>query len=188
MRVRMFGSAMAAMVLLGIATGCAQAEAPGVATAGGAALASEATASAPASGDREDQMRAFAQCMRDHGVDVPDPQPGAGPGGGMALNLNPDDPTFRAAFEACRSKLPNNGEPPRLNAEQLEQYRQFAACMREHGVDVPDPNPDGTLALGPGRGPGRFDRNDPTFQAAITACRDKLTGVFVGRGQPGGAA
>jgi hypothetical protein len=47
--------------------------------------------------------------MRDHGVDMPDPDPN---GGGLRINssggpaMGPDDPTFKAAQEACKDKLP----------------------------------------------------------------------------------
>ena len=55
----------------------------------------------------------FAQCMRAHGVDVPDPQPGSG---GLPIRIgtgngkvNPDDPKFQAAQQACQSVLGNPG-------------------------------------------------------------------------------
>jgi hypothetical protein len=168
---------MIALVAAALAA-CGSADASaGVATANGAGTAQPSTSASP-SADREEALRQFAACMRQHGVDVPDPQPG---GGGFALGgqgQNRDNPNFRTAFEACRSMLPNGGQPPKLNAQQIEAYRQFAQCMRDNGVDVPDPNPDGTLQFGQGRGPGQVDRNNATFQKALTACRDKLTGVF----------
>ena len=60
--------------------------------------------------EREEAMLAFAQCMRDHGIDMPDPQFNedggatiqAGPGGA----IDPDDPDFQAAEEACRGDMP----------------------------------------------------------------------------------
>jgi hypothetical protein len=55
----------------------------------------------------------FARCMRAHGVDVPDPQPGAGgiiigkrAGGTSKVGPDPDSPSFRRAQEACASFLP----------------------------------------------------------------------------------
>lgn len=63
----------------------------------------------PAGADHQDvgdpeyveQMREFAQCMRDNGLpDFPDP----GPDGRITLGHGPggyDDPRFRAAMEAC---------------------------------------------------------------------------------------
>ena len=57
------------------------------------------------------QALAFAQCMRDHGVDMPDPQFGGGPGGGgmtIAIggpdsDIDPGSAEFQAAQEACGS-------------------------------------------------------------------------------------
>jgi hypothetical protein len=182
MSVRRLGRALAVPMIALVAAAlaaCGSNASPGVASALGAD-APKVTPTPTASADREEALRQFAACMRQHGVDVPDPQPGGGGFrlGGDGQNINRDDPKLRTALEACRSMLPNGGQPPKLNAQQIEQYRQFAQCMRDNGVNVPDPNPDGTLQFGQGRGAGQFDRNDPTFQKALTACRDKLTGVF----------
>jgi hypothetical protein len=57
---------------------------------------------------RQQQMLAFSACMRAHGVkDFPDPSNGgiqlhAGPGS----DLNPNNPTFQKAQQACRGHLP----------------------------------------------------------------------------------
>ena len=58
-----------------------------------------------------DQMLKFAQCMRDHGVDFPDPQFSGGGvmvqvGGDEAGAIDPMSETFQAAQEACGSELP----------------------------------------------------------------------------------
>ena len=132
---------------------------------------------AAAGGDRTDQLRQFAQCMRDKGVDVKDPQPGAGLGGaaGMGAGINQNDPHVIQAFQECQSKLPNGGQPPRLNPQQVEIFRQFAQCVRDHGVDLPDPTADGGLLAPSG---GLAALQSPAFQAALVACRDKLTGII----------
>jgi hypothetical protein len=53
----------------------------------------------------------FSRCMRAHGVDIPDPQIGNGsigikisPGSGAGM-INPDDPVFQSAQQACGSQL-----------------------------------------------------------------------------------
>ncbi len=64
--------------------------------------------------DRDALVR-FAQCMRSHGVDVPDPQPAGngnlgirlGPGAGPGQDMN--NPQFQAAQSACQHFLPHNG-------------------------------------------------------------------------------
>ncbi len=181
MKTRLGLGIVAALLVTVTAAGCgSDDEGPGVATAGGggAPAATESTAS-DEEADREEQLRDFAQCMRDHGVDLPDPQPGTGVSGlaPWAEVLSGDDPTVQAAFEACQSRLPNGGEPPQLNPEQLEVYRNFAGCMRENGIDLPDPAADGTLQLRAFLAAG-IDPEDPVFQAAFEACRSTLTGLL----------
>jgi hypothetical protein len=59
-----------------------------------------------------EQERAFAVCMRAHGIQMSDPDPHTGDtpiGGRLAhvtrAQLN-NDPGFNAAYQACKSKLP----------------------------------------------------------------------------------
>ena len=61
------------------------------------------------SADKVEAARAYAQCIRDNGVpDFPDPD-ADGRLRGVAHEQQ-DDPTFRAAMETCRGKLPGGGE------------------------------------------------------------------------------
>jgi hypothetical protein len=114
----------------------------------------------------EDKMRDFAKCMREHGVDMPDPKPD---GGGMAVTLGGDgtDRTkLDAAQNACKHLMPNGGEMKPPSAEELDKMRRDAKCMRDHGIDMPDPDPSGKGATRMG-GPG----DDPSkFEAAAKAC------------------
>jgi hypothetical protein len=119
----------------------------------------------------QDTARQFAQCMRDNGVpDFPDPEPNGEFRGQGHEQQNA--PTFAAATETCRSLAPG-GEHERIgDPAVVEQMREYSQCMRDNGVaDFPDPDADGRL-----RGQGHEQRNDPTFNAASTACRSKLPG------------
>jgi hypothetical protein len=62
--------------------------------------------SAPSEEEREEAELEFAQCMREHGIDFPDPQ--FEEGGGI-LQMMPegteDDPKFEEAQEACQPIL-----------------------------------------------------------------------------------
>jgi hypothetical protein len=62
-----------------------------------------------------DQLLAFAKCMRDHGIDMPDRK---FDGGGVSMsiggpdsgaNIDPGSDEFKAAQDACGSELPGGG-------------------------------------------------------------------------------
>ncbi len=63
----------------------------------------------------EDQFLEYSVCMRDNGFDMPDPdfssigEPGGGPGGGIFGGIDPDDPDFQTAQEACQDILAGFG-------------------------------------------------------------------------------
>jgi hypothetical protein len=178
--------AVAAPLLLALAlgtlAGCGGSDSgPGIATVAGAAGQSSPTPGASA--DNQARMLQFAQCMRDHGQNVPDPDPNDGGGIKIVRSQGPDGPAiskddagFQAAMQACRQYLPNGGAPPSLSPEEQDQLRQFAQCMREHGVDMPDPDPNGGMLVRRTEGPGSKPDlvKDPEFEAAHEACKDKL--------------
>ena len=118
-----------------------------------------------------DAMRKFAQCMRQNGVDMPDPTEN---GGRVIMKAKGkiDMDRMKAAQEKCRHFQPNGGKPMKPNPEQLAKMRAMAKCMREHGVDMPDPNDDGSVMIKKGEGKGlNIDPDSPTFKAADKACR-----------------
>ena len=47
-----------------------------------------------------------------------------------------DSTKFKNAMNKCRHLLPNGGSPQPPSAEELEKMRQFAKCMRQHGIDA----------------------------------------------------
>jgi len=109
-------------------------------------------------GSDEDQMRAFAKCMRENGIDMEDPKPG----GGLAMRAaGPGDAEkMQKADEACKHLLPNGGKPKPLSPEELDKMRKTAQCMREHGVNMPDPDPNnpGVTIGGPDQDPAKFEK------------------------------
>jgi len=141
----------------------------GVASFGGANKPT-ATTSAGGSSDPRQAMLNFARCMRQHGINMPDPKPGGGieikggPGG-----VKPDDPKFKAAQQACNKYLPNGGQPPKPNPQEQQQMLAFARCMRQHGINMPDPKPGGGIEIN--GGPGGVNPDSPTFKAAQQACQ-----------------
>ena len=84
----------------------------------------------------------FARCMRENGVDMPDPKPGQrgirlSQPKGVVAEQDARRPTRRAASTWRRSSR------PRCREEQQKEFREAALanarCMREHGIDFPDP-------------------------------------------------
>jgi hypothetical protein len=59
----------------------------------------------------------------------------------------------------------------KISPEDLEKVRQYARCMREHGIDMPDPGPDGSLTGGAVTGD-----DGAKLDAADKACQSKLPG------------
>jgi hypothetical protein len=99
--------------------------------------------------DDTGDMVKFAQCMRDNGVDMPDPEDDGK--GGVAMRAMPADEAgadgqaskFETAHNACKQFLPNGGEYKPPSPEEQDKIRQQAKCMRDKGHNWPDPNFEG---------------------------------------------
>ena len=151
----------------------------------GASTALVACGGSEASGEdaqanAEDAGLEFAKCMREHGVDMPDPKPGNG-GRGFNLRFQGGDPKndadFQKAQEACghilRDAIPEGDRPD--PAEMRDKLHQMTECLRNKGYDVPEPQ-----VLGPGDTPTAEAKppsqemqnlqNDPDFQQAQEDC------------------
>jgi len=123
--------------------------------------------------DREDAMLEFTECMRDQGIDMPDPDEGG---------ADPEDPdldqeAFEEAKDECFYLIENvAGDAKDIDteeeAERQDKALAYAACMRDHGIDVPDPE------FSEGRGgmqlPEGVDPEDPDFKDAQDACQAEL--------------
>jgi hypothetical protein len=143
------------------------------------------------SNDRQEREAAlsYAQCMREQGIDMPDPRFGED---GTIVHDTPegDRDELRAAQRACRRYRHGGGRAPseeerQEQQEMLERAVAYAKCMREEGIDVPDPTTDEdgkNLILGQG-----LDRDDPDFSEADETCRSKLSSLPAApASEPGG--
>ncbi|WP_203701645.1 hypothetical protein [Asanoa iriomotensis] len=154
-----------------LAAGCGSGgdDGPAVASAGGTPTAA-ATSGAPAPEDAADRALKFAQCMREHGVDMPDPEID---GGRISQRINAKPGVdVQAAQEACKefspSGGPGGGQP---DPQMRERMLAHAQCMRENGVESfpdPDPNMGGGIKID-----GKI-ASDPDFEAANKACEAEL--------------
>lgn len=157
--------------------------------AAGCAGRGEAAGEQGSAEDREEAMLAFAECMREHGIDMPDPEEGSGRRPGLRIvrgdRINADPEEMEAAHEACEKHLEGVVQEisPEERAEMQDKAVEFAACMRDNGIDMPDPDfaPGETGAFRQRLG-DEFDPDDPDFMAADEKCREE---VFGGDGPPG---
>lgn len=171
--------AVAAAVLALAVAGCGgDSDGGGVASAGGATGGAPG-ASPSASKDNYTAMLEFTECMRGEGIEMPDPEPGAG----VQLRFQGGDPKkTEAAMAKCRHLMPNGGEMAKADPERIEKARQYSKCMRDNGVPAfPDPDPEtGGIMMRAGPDSG-LNPDDPKFQAAQKTC-EKLRPVPPGSG------
>ncbi|SEG53016.1 hypothetical protein SAMN05444920_1038 [Nonomuraea solani] len=157
-------------LLAALATGCgSQQAATGVASVTAVSAKPSPSASPTGTADPQEQGRKFAQCMREHGIPMEDPDPDGG-GGFQAMGQDIDKKKVDAALDACRAVAPFKDRAT-LKPEDVDRLREFAQCMRDNGVDMPDPDPDGGFSAGAGR---NFKRDDPQFKKAFEVCGKKF--------------
>jgi hypothetical protein len=137
----------------------------------------------------------FAKCMREHGIDMPDPQRVGSGGIKQTLNGKPGSQAkMEAAQKDCQKYMQIGGGKAPSAAEQAkvkDALLAYAKCMRDNGVDMPDPkfsNGGGgaTFQLGgAGNQGGRTagpNPDSPAFKSADKVCHSKLAGL--GKGGP----
>jgi hypothetical protein len=132
--------------------------------------------------DVQDAGLSYARCMRERGIDMPDPQPGVAGLRGLAVDEDRrNEPGFREAESECRKHLEDLvSEVDEDQRREFEQARlELARCMRDKGFDVPDPRQGGDLRAG--RQFGDLDLDDPRVLEAIDACRAGLRSLGGGR-------
>ena len=136
--------------------------------------------SAAGSAEAKDKARQaevkFARCMRAEGIDMPDPS-----ADGRALfkvggdsGISPEE--FERATKACE-KYRKDIRPELTEAEQQEFKEAALAhsrCMREHGIDMPDPtfSAEGgaEVRIRAGSAKSKLNPETPEFKAAAEAC------------------
>ena len=120
--------------------------------------------------DAEQMALKWAQCMRDHGIDVPDPTQG----GGVTVNGGqaPDQQQTQDAMNACKQYQPRGGNGPgKADQKTLDQLAKFAQCMRDHGIPMQDPKTSGGGVQMTTGGEGSVDPNSDQFHQAQQACQ-----------------
>jgi hypothetical protein len=167
------GGLLLALALAVAACGGGGGKGDGVVSLGGAGNATSGAGGAGrvAGASQDDRQAAlnWARCMRQHGIDLPDPQVS---GDNIAQQL-PDravrnSAKFKAAEQACQQYLPNGAQAP-PSAQERQQALAFARCMRQHGItNMPDPQITASGIDQPL--PRRMAADDPRLKAAERAC------------------
>ncbi|MEU9522778.1 hypothetical protein [Streptomyces sp. NPDC048224] len=175
MRENRVRPAVAASVMVFVLAGCAESDGGvGVPTAGGGKVSATAEG-----GKATDDVAAYVQaqrtyvkCLREHGVDAPDPDAKGTIdfGEGDQRRALKRDPKFKTAQEQCAqyvSAVPESiekGNQAKLSAAQIKMKRDYAACMQKNGAaDFPDPGPDGL-------GQGEWDQSAAAAKRAARIC------------------
>ena len=137
----------------------------------------------------------YANCMRSNGVPkYPDPSRSNELANGLPKvseqQLDVSTSQYQAAQNACAHLLPNNGQQTQSQSQrELNAMRNFARCMRSHGVPTwPDPHYFGE-ADGWGFylvGVHGFDPNSQEIENKMNECQHVLPpGVGVALARPG---
>ena len=191
--------------LVGVACGSGGGSGDGVASLsagnGERAAGQDVSDSGTSDKDPEEAMLDFARCMREHGIDMPDPQVnGTGGGAGsvkaaaaIRIGGDVDREKMGEADEACRPLLGDAGPLREVSPEERQEMQdkaiEHSRCMREHGIDMPDPVFDsaggGAMVKIDAGAKGAIDFDSEEFQEAAEACGEIFGGVKGVRGGKG---
>lgn len=124
------------------------------AVAGTAVLAGCGDRAAPVATDPDAAERAFARCLREHGVN-------------------------ERVARMCRDRTgAGRVLDPAERAELHDKLLAYARCMRARGVRIPDPEMDdrggGLVLRRRGAGNPGIDPRSPAFRRADAGCHDRL--------------
>jgi hypothetical protein len=172
MRRRAIGIGALALALVLAGCGADGGGVTDVASLTGAGGEQTAAASARPSEDPHAKALKFAQCMRENGVDMPDPEPGKG----IMMKLDGSVPreTVQAAQEACKQYAPGGQKSGAGDGPRAEKLRKLAQCMRDNGVEG-YPDPEGGMM----RITGEVG-NDPDFGPAREKCQKESAEAGMG--------
>ncbi|TDD15407.1 hypothetical protein [Nonomuraea diastatica] len=167
--------AVAPVAFILVLTGC------GSGSGGGSDVASvsggsgdQAAASGKPSVDPQEQGLKFAQCMRENGVEVADPEPGKGVRMKLEVKGPEDRERVEKAQEACKEFAPSGQKSGQGDPKAGENLRKLAQCMRDNGVEA-YPDPEGNMM----RITGEVG-NDPDFKDAQAKCQKESADAGMG--------
>ncbi|HEV2975250.1 MAG TPA: hypothetical protein VGX69_09695 [Solirubrobacteraceae bacterium] len=168
----------------------------GSSTASTTTTGTSASAASPAGTRGQFRARAAAlrACLKKEGITLPERKPGqngqrpGGPfgldGGGLQLPKGVTRAQMRAALKKCGGG--NFAGARRFGGPRNPQrLAKFAACMRQHGVNLPAPN---TTRKGPLFNTSGIDTASAAFRKAETKCLRELIPAGAATGRAGAAS
>lgn len=169
---RIFPVSIFIVAVLALSTACgagSTSAAPRVAHAGSAPSASPSSGSAQLSAtDRQGLWLQFANCLRQHGADEPDPSFDSNGNPQWAVNIKGlPEPAQQACAPILQSLNLRSGQ--RADPARIAALTRFAQCVRQHGLAAfPDPDSSGNFPT----------NSDPTlwpgWAAAFQACSSMM--------------
>lgn len=145
------GFGAASLVVALMLTGCGGGDEGSGGEVASAGKSTPGGASASGSAQRTDELagyvdaqREWVGCLRENGLDAPDPDAKGKVDLGDVRKAK-SDPKFLVAQEKCQSLVPSVPDgleremQPDLSAKEIEQKKRYAKCMQEGGApDFPD--------------------------------------------------
>ena len=86
--------------------------------------------------------------------------------------------TAAASLVACGAEE-DPSKPASAQTQEAKNRKamlDYARCMRQNGVDMPDPQFDGKGKVAMKIGKGGLDPNSPAFEEASESCRKEVPG------------
>ncbi|MFE3597977.1 hypothetical protein [Streptomyces sp. NPDC059142] len=117
-------------------------------------------------GNKADQALEHRKCLREQGLDVPEPKSGENAEGLAIGGDGMSQEKMEKALKACAGKGGAGGLQEMTQAEK-DKLLAFARCMRENGYDMPDPEFDGGVT---GARPVPQGAEKEKFDKANKAC------------------
>ena len=182
--IRLLLLSLAAVALLAACSGASAAPSVASLDEPDASVDPGASPSASAPTDPREAFVAYAACMREHGVDMPDPQVSDEGGGKFSVGFRPARAAPRPTRTSSRRPTRPAGRSSRTRSARASALScrlrtrrscsSFARCMREHGIDMPDPGEGGVMSgsVGPAMPKRSIPRSSrPPRRRARTCCR-----------------
>jgi hypothetical protein len=199
-------SPMAAAILLVVLAGSLLAACGGSSNSATTTASTSASTTSSAPGKAPGFANRFAavrECLKKEGITLPTRKPGQRPGAGgflgggsSALPAGVSKAKFEAALKKCGGNFAGGrggfrSGTARFNTpEGKKALAKFAACLRENGVKVGEPD---TSGKGPIFDTTGINVKGAQFRTAEAKCRSDLAGAFGAKpgaapGAPGAAA